>query len=196
MKNDAYRMTQCGTFIVEFAVIVPLLLTFLFGIVEMARIMYIYNTLQDATRRAAFGASVTDYSQQAAMHLLRQRAIFRETPGELILGAPITDDHLRIDYLSLVRNSDNSLAMTPIESARMPSCPARNRVTCTADPNDSTCIRFVRVRVCDPADTTHCQPVYYKPLFGLFPATARMPTSTTIVPAATLGYTSGQAPCP
>lgn len=196
MKNFAHHIKQSGAFIVEFAIIVPVLLTFLFGIVEIARIMYIYNTLQDATRRAAFDASVTDYRQQPALQLLKQRAIFRQSPGELILGAPITDEHFRIDYLALVRNNDNSLAMTPIMPAQMPSCPARNRVICTTDPNDSRCIRFVRVRVCDPVNSTTCLPVHYEPLFGLFPATARIPTSTTIVIASTLGYTSGQAPCP
>lgn len=188
--------THQGGFIVEFAVILPILLTFLFGIVEVARIMYIFNTLQDATRRAAFAASVTDYRQQGAMDLLRQRAIFRETRGELLLGAPITDAHLRIDYLALVRGSNNSLSMAPIAPAQMPSCPARNRVTCTADPYDARCIHFVRVRVCDPANTNACQPVYYRPLFGLFPKTARLPMSTTIVNAATLGYTPGLSPCP
>lgn len=196
MRKYPHPPTQRGTFVVEFAIIVPLLLTVLFGIVEIARIMYIYNTLQDATRRAAFDASVTDYREQAAMHLVRQRAIFRETPGELLLGEPITDDHLRIDYLSLVRNSDNSLAMKVIESTEMPLCPASNRVTCTVDPNDPKCIRLVRVRVCDPAVPKTCLPVYYKPLFGLFPTTARIPTSTTIVIASTLGYTPGQVPCP
>jgi hypothetical protein len=192
----SYLRRQRGTYAVEFAIVFPLLLTFLLGIVEIARIMYIFNTLQDATRRGAFGATVTDYRQQQAMQLVRQQAIFRETPGELVLGSPITDDHIRIDYLALIRNSDNSLSMTPIGPENMPSCPARNRVTCTANPNDASCIRFVRVRVCDPVDTAECQPVYYAPLFGLFPKTATLPTSTTIVPAATLGYISGQTPCP
>lgn len=196
MSRLISRAPQRGGFIVEFAVIVPILLTFLFGIVEIARIMYIYNTLQDATRRAAFAASVTDYRQAAAMDLLRQRAIFRETPGELLLGAPVTDAHLRVDYLALVRGGNNALSMAPIAPALMPSCPARNRVTCTADPNDARCIHFVRVRVCDPSDTGACKPVYYRPLFGLFPDTARLPVSTTIVNAATLGYTPGLAPCP
>lgn len=185
-----------GTYTVELAVILLLLLTILFGIVEIARIIYIYNTLQDATRRAAFGASVTDYRQQPALSLVRQQAIFRESPGELLLGAPVTDSHLRIDYLALARHPDNIFAMAPIATAQLPSCPARNRVTCTADPNDARCIRFVRVRVCDPSDAAGCKPVYYQSLFGLFPRTARLPTSTTIVPAATLGYVPGAPPCP
>jgi hypothetical protein len=194
MKPLPHTRWQRGTYVVEFAIVFPVLLTILFGIVEIARIMYIYNTLQDATRRAAFGATVSDYRQQDALQLVKQQAIFRATPGELVLGSPITDEHIRIDYLALIRNSESSLAMTPIATGNMPASPARNRVTCTADPNDGSCIRFVRVRVCDPADTASCRPVYYAPLFGLFPRTLRLPTSTTIVTAATLGYTSGQTP--
>lgn len=186
---------QRGAVAVEFAVVFALLLTFVFGIVEIARLMYIYNTLQDATRRAAGAAAVTDYRQQSAMALVRQQAIFRTNPGELVLGAPVTDEHIRIDYLALVR-SGNTLTMTPIATAQLPSCPARNRLVCAGDPNGANCIRFVRVRVCDPSDSTHCQPVMYRPLFGLFPHNARLPVSTTIVPASTLGYTAGQAPCP
>lgn len=187
---------QRGTFVVEFAIIFIILLMLLFGIFELARLVYLYNTLQDATRRAAFSASVTDYRDQAAMSLLRQRAIFRDSPGELILGAPVTDRHILIDYLALVRNGDSSQTMTPIPAAAMPACPARNRVTCTANPNDAQCVRLVRVRICAPGDVSTCQSVRYAPLFGMFPAGAKLPVSTTIVAAETLGFLPGSPPCP
>jgi Flp pilus assembly protein TadG len=192
LKNRPQR----GTFVVEFAIVFLVLLLLLFGVFELARIMYVYNTLQDATRRAAFAASVTDYRDQGAMNLLRQRAIFRDSAGELMLGAPVTDQHIRIDYLALVRNADSSQTMTPIPSAAMPACPARNRVTCTGNPNDAHCVRLVRARICAPSDGSTCQPVTYQALFGLFPSGARLPVSTTIVSAETLGYTPGSPPCP
>lgn len=187
---------QHGTASVEFAIIVIVLLTLIFGVIELARLMYVYNTLQDATRRAAAGAAVTDWRDQGAMDLVRQQALFRTSPGELILGAPVTDSHVAIDYLAITRNSDNSLALSPIPPGEMPSCPARNRVTCTANQNDPHCVRLVRVRICAPGNAGACNPVYFQPMFGLFPSTARLPTSTTIVPAETLGYVSGFAPCP
>ena len=196
MTSSLTHRSQRGTFAVEFALIFPMLLVLLFGIVEVARLVYMYNTLQDSTRRAAFLASVTDYRNQSAMNLVRQKAIFRSSAGELVLGAPVTDRHLHIDYMALVRNLDNSLALTPIAAGAMPTCPARNRVTCTANPNDAHCVRFVRVRVCDPAGAADCAPVFYRTLFGLFPATTKLPTSTTIVPVETLGYTPGSMPCP
>ena len=188
--------SQHGSFAVEFAIILLMLLTLLFGVIEMARLMYVYNTLQDATRRAAAGAAVTDWRDLAAMDLVRQRALFRTGPGELVLGKPVTDAHVRIDYLAIVRDGANHLALSPIPAGDLPSCHARNRVVCAANPNDAHCIRLVRVRICAPADATACQPVYYTSLFGLFPKTARLPVSTTIVPAETLGYLPGDAPCP
>lgn len=186
---------QRGTFAVEFAIILMLLLVLLFGIVDLARLMYIYNTLQDTTRQAAFGASVTDYRDRNALDLLRQQAIFRTTPGGLVLGAPITDSSIQIDYLALVRNADATQTLTPIAPGDMPSCPARNRVTCAGNPNDPQCIRFIRARICDPADASACAPVHFQSLFGLFPSGAVLPTSTTIVPAETLGYSAGAATC-
>jgi hypothetical protein len=184
MMTRRRRIAQHGTFSVEFALVVLLLLILLFGMVELARLMYIYNALQDATR------------DQAAMDLVRQNAVFRASPGELILGAPVTDSHVRIDYLAIVRDSTGKLAMSPIPSGEMPSCHARNRVTCAANPNDAHCIRMVRARICTPASGAACAPVYYVSLFGLFPDTVRLPVATTVVPAETLGYEPGDAPCP
>jgi hypothetical protein len=196
MMTRRRRIAQHGTFSVEFALVVLLLLILLFGMVELARLMYIYNALQDATRRAAALAAVTDWRDQAAMDLVRQNAVFRATPGELILGAPVTDSHVRIDYLAIVRDSTGKLAMSPIPSGEMPSCHARNRVTCAANPNDAHCIRMVRARICTPASGAACAPVYYASLFGLFPDTVRLPVATTVAPAETLGYEPGDAPCP
>lgn len=196
MMNAPAHRSQRGTFAVEFAIVFPVVLLLLFGIIELARLMYMFNTLQDSTRRAAFLASVTDYRNQPAMNLVRQQAIFRASPGELVLGAPITDRHLQIDYLALVRNADSSQTLTPIPAGAMPTCPARNRVTCTGNPNDPQCVRFVRVRICNPGSGTDCQPVAYQPLFGLFPSGTTLPISTTIVAVETLGYTPGSMPCP
>lgn len=190
------RRRQAGTFNVEFAIIAMMLIVFLLGLVELARLVYIDNTLQDATRRAAAAAAVTDWRDDTAMNLVRRNAVFRSDAGELVLGAPITDRHIAIDYLAITRSSTNVLALSPIPHGELPSCHARNRVTCTANPNDPHCIRLVRVRICAPGDGSTCQPVYYQSLFGLFPNTARLPTSTTIVPAETLGYNAGNQPCP
>jgi Flp pilus assembly protein TadG len=195
MTRHTHRSAH-GSFSVEFAIVALLLLTLLFGMIELARLMYMYNALQDATRSAAAAAAVTDWRDQAAMDRVRQHAIFRASPGEMILGAPVTDRHVRIDYLALVRDTSNNLTLSPIPAGEMPSCHARNRVTSTANPNDPHCIRLVRARICDPGDATACGAVRYASLLGLFPHSPRLPVSTTIVPAETLGYEPGDSPCP
>lgn len=187
---------QRGAFLVEFALVFVVLLTFLFGIIETARCMYLLNILPEVTRRAGAAAANIDPSDGAAISLARQHAILRTGPGALLFGAPVTDDHVRIDYLALVRDGAGGLAMAPIASGSLPSGSARNRVNCAVDPNAAACIRLVRVRICAPGDASTCAPVWYESVFSWLPATLRLPTSTTIVPAESLGYTAGAAPGP
>ncbi|HEY0488427.1 MAG TPA: TadE/TadG family type IV pilus assembly protein [Telluria sp.] len=185
-----------GAYSVEFAIVVVVFLAFVFGIIEIARAMYVVNTLQEATRRAATAVARIDFRDTAALDRARQRAIFRDSAGELVLGHPITDAHLRIDYLALVRGGTGVMTLTPVGAGAMPACPGRNRLTCTADPNDPSCIRFVRVRVCAADDTSQCKQVRYTPTVPLVDLPLDLPRSTTIALAETLGYTPGMTPCP
>lgn len=187
---------QGGVFAVEFALILALLLILVFSVMELARAMYIFNTLQEATRRGVSAAVNTNFRSEAALDQVRQQAIFRTSAGQLTLGAPITDKHIRIDYLSLVKDAGGSLTMTAIPAGSLSSCPARNRLICMSDPNDPTCVRFVRVRVCDPADASACNGVTYKPLVPLVDLPIKMPRFTAIATAESLGFTPGDPPCP
>jgi hypothetical protein len=163
----------------------------------MARLVYLFNTLQEVTRNAARAASGTNFRDESAKSLVRQNAIFRTSAGTLVLGDPVTADHIRIDYLSVARNPDGSMQLTPIPEGALAACPARNRLICTADPHNASCIRFVRVRVCEPGGAGVCDPVEYVPLMPLLRVSAlKLPMSTTIVKAETLGYESGQSMCP
>jgi hypothetical protein len=193
--GGARRIAQTGLAHVEFAMIAVVLLFMLCGIIELARLMYVYNTLAEATRSAAKAAATVNFRDSTALDDVRQRAIFRQTAGGLAVGAPITDQNVRIDYLSLSRQASGALTMTPIDTAALPGCPARNRHNCLTNPYGSSCIRLVRVRICDK-DAAACEAVGYKPLFKLTPITAHLPTSTTIVNAEALGYTAGDALCP
>jgi Flp pilus assembly protein TadG len=191
------QASQVGAFAVEFALVVIVFLTILFGVIELARLIYLWNTLQEVTRNAARAAAYTDFRDTAAKDVVRQNAIFRTSTGKLILGDPVTDEHIRIDYMALVRSSDGTLTMTPIPDVALPSCPARNRVTCAADPSNASCIRFVRVRVCEPGGSSACDRVGYASLIPFIRfSSLTLPTSTTIVKAETLGYKPGQSLCP
>lgn len=193
--RGARRFAQTGSAAVEFALVAVAFFMIVFGIIELARVMYMYNTLAEATRRAANAAANTDFRDNAALDRARQGAIFRTSPGALLVGDPISDQNIRIDYLYLARQGNGTLAMTPIPSGSMPSCPARNRQNCLANPYDISCIRLVRVRVCESA-TGACDRVPYQPLLPLIPLDFLLPSSTTIVNAETLGYSAGDPVCP
>ncbi|RJG11629.1 TadE/TadG family type IV pilus assembly protein [Massilia cavernae] len=194
-RQPQRRSRESGAFAVEFATVAVIFFVFLFGVIEVARAMYMFNTLQEVTRRAASGAATIDYRTAAAKDRVRQDAIFRDSAGTLVLGDPVTDQHIRIDYLALVRGSTGSM-ITPIPAALMPTCPARNRVTCMTNPNSPSCIRFVRARICDPGDASVCNPVRYRTLVSLVDLPMNLPVATTIVSADTLGFSPGMTPCP
>jgi hypothetical protein len=189
------RFAQTGAAAVEFALVAFWFFLFLFGIMELARVMYMYNTLAEATRRAASAAANINFRNSTALDTARQYAIFRDSPGALVIGDPISDQHIRIDYLYLDKQG-GTIVMKEIPSGSLPNCPSQNRQNCLSKPYDSSCIRLVRARVCNTASTDGCDRVQYQPLFGLIPLGVPLPSSTTIVSAETLGYSPGDALCP
>ena len=119
------RARRRGAITVEFSLLSLLFFTLLCAVMEVARAMYLLNTLQEVTRRAALLAAVSDFSNPAVMDQVRQAALLRTGPGTLTMGRPVTDAHLRIDYLSLARAADGELTLTPIPSGSLPACAAR-----------------------------------------------------------------------
>jgi hypothetical protein len=174
---------------VEFALVLTIFLAMMFATMEYARLMYLWNSQQEATRRTARAAAVTDFSDATAMLAIRRSALFRSDDGPLPLSDDLTPERLRIEYLSL--SAAGALTVLPV----LPGCPARNVVNCMADPHADNCIRMVRVRVCG-AGPGVCPPLPYVALLPLAPVPATLPPSTTIVHAESLGYRPGQALCP
>lgn len=187
------RGKQQGVAAVEFSLVALVFFLLFFGIVEVARAMYVINTLQEVTRRAAALATNTDFSNAAAMQRVRERAIFRDSPGFLTLAEPVTDGHIVIDYMWIQRTG-TSMTMKPIPSGSLPASPAANFANCLGDPYSDRCIRLVRVRVCQAAGADDCEPVAYRTLVSLLPFSFGLPASMTIVTAETLGMPAG-VPC-
>ncbi len=179
---------RAGALTVEYALVMPLFVMFLFLLLEATRALFVWNTVQEVTRRAARAAAVTDFSSQAAMDALRRDAVFRDTDGALLLGGGITQEHVVIDYLW----QDGAGALQPLAGA-LPACPAQNRANCMANPGGGSCIQFVRVRICSGES---CEPVPYQPLLPWLPLPAMtVPTAATVVRAESLGYRTATAPC-
>lgn len=191
----AGRFTQRGSVAVEFSLMAIVFFTFIFGIMELARVIYMYNTLAEVTRTAARAVSNIDFHDTAALNRALQHAIFRSTPGELVIGKPITDQNIRIDYMYLDKQSDGRIQMKQIATTSLPACPAQNRHNCLENPYSSSCIRLVRVRVCTTGSDA-CDRVPYQAIFPLVPLNLSLPNSTTIVSAETLGYSAGDPLCP
>jgi Flp pilus assembly protein TadG len=195
MRPSPSRITGAcaGAFTAEFAFVVILFLMIVGAAFELARVLYMFNTLQMVTQRAAALAANADFSNSADMNKVRQRAVFRDSPGLLAAGAPVTDAYVRIDYLSL---SGAGATMAALPSTSLPACAANNRVTCMRDPYNASCVRLVRARICDPADTAQCRSVPYQVLFPFLGMPINLPKATAIVNAETLGAPPGHAPCP
>jgi hypothetical protein len=175
---------ESGVVAVEFALVLVMFLMLVFLVLEMARIMYLWNTLGEVTRVAARAAAMTDFADAAAMDKLRQRVLLRDSPGKLGLGGAIDDTYVRIDYLTAT--------LAPI--AVLPATAVQNVINCTAGPSAANCIRFVRVRICVPGSGTTCTPVPYRPVFplldGIFleKVMPSIPRFDTVVPAELLGF--------
>lgn len=193
-----------GMFTVEFALVVGMFLLLVFGLIEFARAMYLWNAAKEITSRAARAAAVTDFSDQNAMAQVRQNAVFRSSAGALALGGAITDQYVRIEYLSLVSNGSGADSMPVLDVVNTgPTNPTANVVNCLNNPRDSpnaagACIRMVRASLCAPGGGA-CAPVPYVPLMPLlapFFAGVHLPTAATAVPAETLGYYPGRPNSP
>lgn len=181
------KIYQRGTTAVEFALLAGLFFTFVFGILELARMMFVYNTLQEVTRRAAAAAANVYPMDTSAIAALKQDAVFRKSPGELVLAPPVTDQHIRLSYLTY--------DLSVITESSWPSDAAKNRQICTGNPHAANCIRFVQAQVCDPAKTGNCSPVTSKMVFPLIGWDLPLHKATTITPVGLLGYVPGTPPC-
>lgn len=193
---NAASRRQRGVAAVEFALLVGVFLSFLVGVMELSRAMFVYQTLQEVTRRAASAAAQADFSDTNRLDRIRQYAVLRSTPGELPLGAPVTDLHVRIEYLALLRDPAGRLTMSPIAREALPASPALNRQACNLNPNSPSCIRFVQAQICNPDSAATCDRVPYQLLLPLLSFDLYLPRATTISVAESLGYEPGQAPNP
>jgi len=183
---------QSGVAAIEFALLAIVFFMVVFGVIEIARAMYIFNTVQESTRRAASAASLVSHRDTSALDRIRQNAVFRTSPGHLIFGAPVSDQSVRIDYLALVR-AGNALVLTEIPEGSLPTCPRENRRICMNNPNAANCIRFVRARICD--EGSDCTPVRYTPIIPLLSLTVGIPRSTTIHVVESFGSMPEGTPC-
>lgn len=186
---------SAGVAAVEFALLALGFFTLTLGIIEVTRMLYVFNTLQEVTRRAAAGAAVVYARNAEALSEVRHSAIFEADSGHLPLISTVTEESVRIDYMALTRDSLGAMTMTEIPESALPSCAGQNRQICTSNPNAPNCIRFVRARICDPSNSGTCNAVRSDMLIPLVNLNLALHKATTIATAESLGYSPGDPPC-
>ena len=182
---------QGGSAAVEFALVAMVFISLIFGSIELARLMYLYNTLQEVTRRAAQEAANTDPTDLDELDRIRMSAVFRTTAGSLAFSGGVTDGAVRVEYMSIQRNPlDGSFTRAVISNASTISG-AQNRTNCVVNPYGTNCIRLVQVRVCQTDNTTECDPIEFQAVIPLLNLSLPLPRATTIVKAESLGLMPG-----
>lgn len=107
---NARRMR--GVYVVEFAIIGLMLFILLFGVLEMGRLYFTVNTLNEVVRRGARLAVVCNISDQ---QVILQRAIFDTAAGDgasdLLRG--LKSSHVTLTYL----DENGALVGNPADEA-------------------------------------------------------------------------------
>jgi Flp pilus assembly protein TadG len=161
LPNDKQR----GAAAVEFAIVCLLLFTILFAILEFGRMMYVYNTMQEVTRRGAREAVVRWVNEEATIKSL---AFFGG--AAIPAGAEVTTEDMTIEYLNEAGN-----AATP-----RPLSPGANLAACGNITLVDSCIFSVRVSIVG---------VSYSPMVGLFSFLGiNLPPATVTMQAESLGF--------
>ncbi|MBB3223777.1 TadE family protein [Pseudoduganella umbonata] len=182
------RTDARGLVTIELALVLGTFLLLVLGTIEVARVLYVLNTVQDVTRVAARAAAVTDFTNEAAMDAVRAHALLGSDNGTLPLVPELGTAHVRIEYLGQKANGT-------VTEIVQPQSPAQNVVNCALSPHAGPCIRLVRASICGAVGPGGaCTPLRYQPMLGLVPGFASMsiPPSATLVKAESLGYIPGE----
>ena len=166
MNTSTYHSRRArGVATVEFALVCMIFFTLIFGTLELARMLYVYNTLQEVTRRAAREMTVRWINQEAAVKTL---ALFGGTA--LPAGAEVTASSINIEYLNANGNVVTSFPLDPGDN--LSACGDAGRV--------ANCIYSVRVSVNN---------VQYTPMLALFSfLNLTLPNSSVTMHAESMGF--------
>lgn len=165
MKTSAPPGRSRGVATVEFALVCMIFFTLVFGALEFARLMFVYNSIQEVTRRAAREMTVRWIDQEAEVKTL---ALFGG--AALPAGAEVTASSINIEYLS----ADGSVVTT------FPSDPGDNLSACGDAGRTASCIYSVRVSINN---------IQYAPMVTLFSfLNLTLPNSSVTMHAESMGF--------
>jgi hypothetical protein len=165
---------------VEFALVAALLLTLLFGVMELGRVLLVWNSAQEVTRRAARDAAVQGFTPTIPYDAVLQSGTSSGTVAFPGVGE-ITNGKVLIQFMT--GDFGALIATAP------PANAALNQSNCAQ--GISPCVLAVQASLCAPG-TTPCQPVSYLPI-GIFGNVFQLflPLSTVTQPLESAGALSG-----
>lgn len=164
-SHPAPNHRQQGAAAVEFAIVCLLFFTILFAILEFGRMLYVYNTMQEVTRRGARAAVVRWIDQTAT---IKSIALFGG--AAIPAGAEVTAANINIAYLT----------KAGAVAAPLPDDPGDNLSACGDATRTASCIYSVRVSI---------DGVNYSPMVSLFSfLNIALPTSVVTMHAESLGF--------
>lgn len=85
------RQRRLGSAVVEFALLAPIFLLFVFGIIEFGRVMQVKNVITNASREAARAAAFEGATADEVEQIAKDVAAVGTVPG---VGVQITPDNL------------------------------------------------------------------------------------------------------
>jgi hypothetical protein len=142
-----------------------LFFTIIFGILEFGRMMYLYNTMQEVTRRGAREAAIRWVDKGS---VIKNLALFGASS---VPAAPeVTASNITIRYLNA---AGSEVTLFPLD-------PGDNMSACNDVTRTNECIRSVSVSL---------ENVTYAPMVSLFSfLSIAMPTTTVVMYAESLGF--------
>lgn len=169
---------QRGSAAVEFALIAIVFFTLLLGIIEFGRLLYLLNTVQEVTRKAAREA-VVRWRDQDSQNTVKSLALFGGS--RLPAGAEITAANIKIEYLMANETQSSSL---PVSAADNVSACLSGNLSELGD-----CIALVRVSIIGSCPSPNTGKACYTPMIGLFSFwKVPIPASTVVMPAESMGF--------
>lgn len=195
MKRPVFSKDIRGAAAVEFAIILPVFLGLLFGIVEFGRLFYLWDTAQEVTRHAAREAVVRLGSET---DWIANESIFQPSnapDGVSLPGAPeLTNVKVSIKYYKTYSDAvdnENNTDVDPPTLDEFADYLTECAGTTPKDPGPGEaddCIRFVRASV----SGVQFEPFVFLGGTNSFPFNLNLswnlPESTVIMPVESLGY--------
>jgi Flp pilus assembly protein TadG len=163
---------QQGVAAVEFALVAMLFFTILLAIIEIGRMLFIFNTMQEMTRRGAREA-VVRWVDAASQADIKSIAVFNG--ASMPANPDLTAANITITYLQ----KDGVTEVTTLPGN--PANPGDNLSACGDSTRIANCIYYVRVSITGATFT---------PMMGLFDfLTMPLPSSEVTMHAESLGFT-------